>query len=99
MFKFSRIKLGFSQRKFAKLLGLPRTTYQSYENGRRKPSKTKEKEIRKKIKQLEKRIDSLDEGLDINVAKYLIYLLDIVIFAFALVILWGLRWKSFIKSI
>ena len=91
MFKRFRLKLGISQTRFAKLLGLPRTTYQCYENGRRKPSKIKEKEIRKKIKQLEKRIDSLDDGIDINVAKYLIYLLDIVIFAFALIVLWGLR--------
>lgn len=75
MFKFSRIKLGLTQVKFAKLLGIPRTTYQSYENNRRKPSKAKEKEIKRKIKEIHKRLDALDN----NPVDSLIYIFDILI--------------------
>ena len=87
MFKRFRLKLGISQTRFAKLLGLPRTTYQCYENGRRKPSKRKEREIRKKIKEIEARINKLDK----QTPDYLIYLLDILIFVSALYVLWVLR--------
>lgn len=75
MFKISRIKLGLTQVKFAKLLGIPRTTYQSYEKGRRKPSKAKEKEIKRKIKEIHKRLDALDN----NPVDSLIYIFDILI--------------------
>lgn len=75
MFKKFRLKLGITQVRFAKLLGIPRTTYQSYENGRRKPSKDKEKEIRRKIKEIHKRLDALDN----NNIDSLIYLFDMLI--------------------
>ena len=86
MFKFSRLRLGLSQVRFAKMLGLPRTTYQAYEKGRRKPKKTKEKEIRRKIKEIQRRLDALDN----NPAKPLIYLLDMIILASVLALLWSL---------
>lgn len=87
MFKRFRLKLGISQTRFAKMLGLPRTTYQSYEKGRRKPSKQKEKEIRDKICEIERRLNRLDK----QTPQYLIYILDILIFASALFILWGTK--------
>jgi DNA-binding XRE family transcriptional regulator len=87
MFKRFRLKLGISQTRFAKMLGLPRTTYQAYEAGRRKPNKTKEKEIKNKILEIERRLDKLDK----QVPDYLIYLLDILIFVSALYILWGVK--------
>lgn len=86
MFKISRLRLGLSQVRFAKMLGLPRTTYQSYETNRRKPSKIKEKQIRKKIKEIERRLKALDN----NPAKPLIYLLDVLILVSVLALLWGL---------
>ena len=86
MFKFSRLRLGLTQVRFAKMLGLPRTTYQSYEHNRIKPSKAKEKEIRRKIKEIQRRLDALDN----HPAKPLIYLLDIIILASVLALLWGL---------
>ena len=87
MFKRFRLKLGISQTRFAKMLGLPRTTYQSYEKGRRKPSKAKEKEIREKICEIERKLNRLDK----QTPQYLIYILDILIFASALFILWGTK--------
>ena len=86
MFKFSRLRLGLSQVRFAKMLGLPRTTYQSYEHNTRKPPKDKEKEIRRKIKEIQRRLDALDS----NPAKPLIYLLDMIILGSILALLWGL---------
>lgn len=87
MFKLARLKLGLTQVRFAKLFGLPRTTYQSYETGRRKPTVIKEKEIRKKIAEIERRLNKLDK----QIPDYLIYLLDIIIFVSALFILWVLK--------
>lgn len=87
MFKRFRLKLGISQTRFAKLLGLPRTTYQCYENGRRKPSIEKQKEIKCKIKEIERRLNKLDK----QTPDYLIYLLDILIFVSALYVLWVLK--------
>ena len=75
MFKKFRLKLGITQVRFAKLLGIPRTTYQSYENNRRKPSKDKEKEIRRKIKEIHRRLGALDN----NNIDSLIYLFDMLI--------------------
>ena len=87
MFKRFRLKLGISQTRFAKMLGLPRTTYQSYETGRRKPNKAKEKEIKNKILEIERRLNKLDK----QTPDYLIYLLDIVIFVSVLYVLWVLK--------
>ena len=87
MFKNFRLKLGLSQARFAKLLGLPRTTYHYYENGKRKPSKEKQREIMQKIREIEYRLNKLDK----QIPDYLIYLLDIIIFVSALYVLWGLK--------
>lgn len=87
MFKRFRIKLGISQTRFAKMLGLPRTTYQCYENGKRTPSIEKQKEIKRKIKEIERRLNKLDK----QAPDYLIYLLDVIIFLSALLVLWGLK--------
>lgn len=75
MFKRIRKRLGLSQVKFAKLLDLPRATYQSYELNRRKPPKIKEKEIRKKIKEIEKSLNKLDNKDDMCLK----LLIDIII--------------------
>jgi transcriptional regulator with XRE-family HTH domain len=85
MFKFSRLRLGLSQVRFAKMLGLPRTTYQSYEHNRRKPSKAKEKQIRKKIKEIERRLKKLEK----KSPNYLVFLIDILVFL--LTLLWILK--------
>lgn len=87
MFKLARLKLGISQTRFAKLLGLPRTTYQSYEANRRKPPKIKEKEIRKKIAEIERRLNKLDNPIH----QHLIYILDLLIFVSVLALIWGIR--------
>ncbi len=86
MFKRFRIRLGISQTRFAKLLGLPRTTYQCYEYGSRKPSPEKEKEIRRKIKEIERRLNKLDKHTD----NYLIYLLDLLMLLGVLYLIWGI---------
>lgn len=85
MFKQVRIKLGISQVRFAKLLGLPRATYQSYETGRRKPTVRKEKEIRRKIAEIERRLNRLDK----EPTNCLIYILDVMILVIVLYYIWG----------
>ena len=87
MFKKFRLKLGITQTRFAKLLGLPRTTYQSYETGKRKPSPEKAKEIKRKILEIERRLNRLEN----QTSDYLIYLLDVLMFVSALYILWVLK--------
>ena len=87
MYKRFRLKLGISQTRFAKMLGLPRTTYQCYESGKRTPSVEKQKEIKRKIKEIDRRLNKLDN----QTPDYLIYLLDILIFVSALYVLWGLK--------
>lgn len=79
MFKRIRKRLGLSQVKFAKLLDLPRATYQSYELNRRKPSKAKEREIRKKIKEIQKSLNKLENKLDNKDDMCLKLLIDIII--------------------
>lgn len=86
MFKRFRLKLGISQTRFAKMLGLPRTTYQCYENGKRTPSVEKQKEIRRKIKEIERRLNRLDN----NTNNFLIYLLDILLFLGVIFLIWGI---------
>lgn len=86
MFKISRLRLGLTQVRFAKLLGIPRTTYQSYEKNRRKPSKKKEKEIKNKIKEINRRLDALND----DPCKGLIYLYDMIIFFTVLLLILSL---------
>lgn len=87
MFKKIRLKLGISQTRFAKMLGLPRTTYQCYENGRRTPTPDKIKEINKKIQEIERRLNKLDKPIH----QHLIYILDLLIFVSVLALIWGIR--------
>lgn len=87
MLKKFRLKLGITQKRFAKLLGLPRSTYESYENKRRKPTPEKAKEIKRKIQEIERRLNKLDN----QTPQHLIYLLDLLILISVLALIWGIR--------
>lgn len=52
MLKEFRTSRKMTQQKFANYIGVPRTTYESWENGRRKPSPEKQRHINMAIRRI-----------------------------------------------